>query len=97
MSKKVPWFTVIADEVTDMANKQQLSLLVRYVHPDNGIIREDLLTFLESDTGVTGSRQEVNPMMVQETCLVRQRELRPLLHLSTHWHYIFTVHHTAST
>ena len=27
--KKVPWFTVIADEVTDMANKQQLSLLVR--------------------------------------------------------------------
>ena len=54
--KKVPWFTVIADEVTDMANKQQLSLLVRYVHPDNGIIREDLLTFLECDTGVTGSR-----------------------------------------
>ena len=51
--KKVPWFTVIADEVTDMANKQQLSLLVRY---DNGIIREDLLTFLECDTGVTGSR-----------------------------------------
>ncbi|MTV67196.1 DUF4371 domain-containing protein, partial [Streptococcus pneumoniae] len=27
------WYSVIADEVTDAANKEQLSLVLRYVDP----------------------------------------------------------------
>lgn len=53
--KKVPWFTIIADEVTDLANREQLSLVIRYVHPDDNLVREDFLTFLECDNGITGS------------------------------------------
>ncbi len=29
--KAATWFTVIADEVTDVSNKEQLSLVLRYV------------------------------------------------------------------
>ena len=48
------WFTVIADEVTDVSNKEQLSLVLRYVDPDTLFIREDLVGFSECDTGITG-------------------------------------------
>ena len=48
------WFTVIADEVTDVSNKEQLSLVVRYVDHDTLSVREDLLGFFECDTGITG-------------------------------------------
>lgn len=48
------WFTVVADEVTDAANKEQLSLVLRYVDPDELIVREDLVGFFECDTGITG-------------------------------------------
>ena len=47
------WFTVIADEVTDVSNKEQLSLVLRYVDPDDGQVREDLVDF-ECHTGITG-------------------------------------------
>ena len=47
-------FTVIADEVTDCANKEQHSLVLRYVNPEDSCIREDLVTFLECDSGITG-------------------------------------------
>lgn len=42
------WFTVIADEVTDAANN------LRYVDPDNALVRDDLVGFFECDTGITG-------------------------------------------
>ena len=48
------WFTVVADEVTDAANKEQLSLVLRYVDSDELIVREDLVGFFECDTGITG-------------------------------------------
>ena len=48
------WFTVIADEVTDVSNKEQLSLVVRYVDHNTLSVREDLLGFFECDTGITG-------------------------------------------
>ena len=35
------WFSVIADEVTDISNKEQLSLVVRYVDVDTLFVRED--------------------------------------------------------
>ena len=46
-------FSIIADEVTDSACKERLSMVLRYVDPDDNI-REDLVDFLECDTGVTG-------------------------------------------
>ena len=43
-----------ADEVTDSSNKEQLSVVLRYVDPDDSSIREDLVTFLECVSGITG-------------------------------------------
>ena len=37
--KKAQWFTVIADEVTDLSNKELLSLVLRYVDHDTGLRR----------------------------------------------------------
>lgn len=48
------FFTVIADEVTDCSNKEQLSLVLRYVSPDDHQIREDLVDFIECDAGTSG-------------------------------------------
>ena len=48
------WFSVIADEVTDVSNKEQLSLVLRYVEPDTLLVREDLVGFFECDTGISG-------------------------------------------
>ena len=47
------WF-VIADEVTNCSNKEQLSLVLRYVEPDSLLIRKDVVGFFECDTGITG-------------------------------------------
>ena len=47
-------YTLIADEVTDSSNKEQLCIVLRYVEPESTFIREDLVAFLECDTGVTG-------------------------------------------
>ena len=52
--KKAQWFTVIADEVTDLSNKELLSIVLRYVNRDTGVAREDLIGFLECNTGITG-------------------------------------------
>ena len=52
--KAAQWFTVISDEVTDLSNKEQLSIVLRYVDPDTLLVREDLVSFLECDTGITG-------------------------------------------
>ena len=52
--KSAKWFTVIADEVTDISNKELLSLVLRYVDCDTGLVREDLTSFLEYDTGISG-------------------------------------------
>ena len=52
--QKARWFSVIADEVTDVSNKEQLSLVVRYVDLDTVLVREDLLGFFECDTGISG-------------------------------------------
>ena len=47
-------YTVIADEVTDCSNKEQLSIVLRYVESETSFIQEDLVTFLECDSGTTG-------------------------------------------
>ncbi|KAG7154128.1 52 kDa repressor of the inhibitor of the protein kinase-like 11, partial [Homarus americanus] len=53
--KKNKFFSIIADEVTDSACKEQLSMVLRDVDPDD-YVREDLVDFLECDTGITSVR-----------------------------------------
>jgi hypothetical protein len=48
------WFTVIGDEVTDVSNKEILSLVLRYCDPDTLLIHEDLMGFFECDSGISG-------------------------------------------
>ena len=52
--KNAGWFSVIADEVTDSSNKQHLSLVVRYVDPEEGFARSDLVDLIDCDTGISG-------------------------------------------
>ena len=52
--KAAKWYTVISDEVTDVSNKEQLSLVLRYVDLDTLLVREDLIGFVECNTGITG-------------------------------------------
>ena len=52
--KAAKWYTVIADKVTDMSNKEQLSLVLRYVDLSTLLVREDLIGFIECNTGITG-------------------------------------------
>ena len=43
--KGAKWFTVIADEVTDASNREQLSIILRYVDSATLTVREDLVGF----------------------------------------------------
>ena len=52
MVKKAGFFTVIADEATDVANDEQLLICVRFI--DNGSPCEKFLSFYECQSGVTG-------------------------------------------
>ena len=56
--QQAKWFTVIADEVTDASNKEQLSLVVRFVDVIS-IICEDFVDFIECDEGITGEQLSV--------------------------------------
>ena len=46
------FYSVIADEATDAANQEQLSITIRYV--GNDVPCENFLGFLHCQTGVTG-------------------------------------------
>ena len=46
-------FAVMADELLDNSNKEQLSLVIRYVDRDFNI-REDFVGFLHCESGLTG-------------------------------------------
>ena len=68
-------YTLIAEEVTDCSNKEQLCIVIRYVEPGTASIREDLVTFLECDSGITGKaladkmlgfvRNDLDPSMMR--------------------------------
>ena len=51
---KCQFYTVIADEVTDSANREQLSLVIRYFDPESKTAAERLLDFIACQLGVTG-------------------------------------------
>ncbi|XP_011408029.1 PREDICTED: 52 kDa repressor of the inhibitor of the protein kinase-like, partial [Amphimedon queenslandica] len=48
------WFSIIADEVTDVSNEEIISFYVRYWDSESCIIREDLLGFFECHSGIRG-------------------------------------------
>ncbi len=52
MVRKAGFFSVIADEATDTANDEQLSICVRFLH--GGVPHEKFLAFHECQSGVTG-------------------------------------------
>lgn len=43
--KRAKFYSIIADEVTDISNREELSLVIRYIH--EGQIREVILDFVE--------------------------------------------------
>ena len=51
--KAAKFFTVCADRGTNVANKEQLSLIIRFVD-QTGMIREEFLEFVQCDTGTSG-------------------------------------------
>ena len=52
--KKCRFYSVIADEVTDSANREQLSLVICYFDPESETAAERLLDFTACQLGVTG-------------------------------------------
>ena len=40
--------------MTDVANREQLSIVIRYVDSETLTVREDLVGFFECDTGISG-------------------------------------------
>ena len=47
------YFSVLADEVTDTSNKEQLSIVLRYVDSENKV-QEHFMDFIECRNGITG-------------------------------------------
>ena len=78
-------YTLIADEVTDCSNKEQLCIVIRYVEPETASIREDLVTFPECDSGITGKaladkmlgfiRNHLNPSNMRNQAYDRARNM----------------------
>ena len=60
--KKAQYFSLIADEVTDCSNREQLGLVLQYISPEDYIILEDLVSFIECDSGISG--QILSEMML---------------------------------
>ena len=53
--RSAPMFSIMADEATDVSNKEQLALCIRYVNSSMLNIAERFLGFSECITGVTGN------------------------------------------
>ena len=54
MSKETVFFSIIADEASDSSNKEQLSLVLRFVDDDNNI-RQDFVKFLHCKWDLRGA------------------------------------------
>ena len=70
--KQAKYFSLIADEVTDCSNKEQLAVVLRYVDSNDCCIREDLMSFLECHSGISG--QVLAEMML---AFLRKHDLDP--------------------
>lgn len=52
--KKAKYFTILADECRDVSNKEQLSLVIRFLDMSSFEIQEEFLGFVECTEGVRG-------------------------------------------
>ena len=52
-SKKIDFFSILADEDSDCSNQEQLSLVIRFLD-GSGEIREEFLGFLHCELGLSG-------------------------------------------
>ena len=51
--KQAKFFSIMADGCSDVAKKEQLSIVIRYVNEDDEIC-EDFVEFVECENGITG-------------------------------------------
>ena len=51
--KQAKFFSVMADECSDVANKEQLAIVIHYINEDDEIC-EDFVEFVECKNGMTG-------------------------------------------
>ena len=51
--KKNKFFSVLADEATDVSNQTQMALVLRYVDDDNEIV-EKFVSFIRCENGTSG-------------------------------------------
>ena len=51
-SKKIDFFSILADEASDCSNQEQLSLVIRFVY-GSVEIREEILGFLHCELGLS--------------------------------------------
>ena len=51
--KQAKFFSVMADECSDVVNKEESAIVIRYVNEDDEIC-EDFVEFLECENGITG-------------------------------------------
>ena len=65
-------FVVIADECRDCANKEQMSLVVRFVDAHN-TIQEAFLTFVECEHGTSGEQLAT---LIENTCCTIGLDMR---------------------
>lgn len=47
------WLTVITDEVTDVSNREQLSVVLHSIDDNTLVVREDQVVFIECDEGIS--------------------------------------------
>ena len=52
--KQAKFFSVMADECSDVANKEQLTIVTRYCVNEDDEICEDFVEFVECENGITG-------------------------------------------
>ena len=102
--KRAKFYSVIADKVTDTANKEELSISLRFVL--DGTVKEVFVDFVEveritgqvlaqailqwlSTHGLSQEISEVSAMTVHPICQERYHDASPLFSERLHWHCIF--------
>ena len=68
--KHFKYFSILADEVADCSNKEQMPIFLRYVDSDNAI-KEKFLEIVHCNTGTTG--QALYDKIID--CLVNRYQL----------------------
>ena len=99
--KRAKLYSVIADEVTDTANREELSLPLHFVL--DGTVKEVFVGFVEvervtgqvlpqtifqwlSTHGLSQQTSEVSAMMVHPICQEPYQDASPLFSKMPHWH-----------